>query len=163
MGFGDIIVPKTQTIDYPVLLDMDKPTIQAYSLESVFAEKFQAMVTLSIVNSRMKDFYDIFTLLDRHDFDGRVLQESINETFTRRGTIVERNHVIFTDGFAKDLSRTTQWNAFLKRTGLEAMNFEAVMNEITRFLKPIYDANLAEREFFRRWDSNEHRWNSYSP
>lgn len=63
IGFGDVVRPKPYTRDYPVLLGMVAPNIWVYSLESVIAEKFEAMIRLSVINSRMKDFYDIFTLL----------------------------------------------------------------------------------------------------
>lgn len=83
IGFGDVVVPKPQLIDYPVLLDMATPQVQAYSKESVISEKFEAMITLSVMNSRMKDFYDIYTLLTANDFDGRMLYEAVFETFQR--------------------------------------------------------------------------------
>ncbi|WFA85248.1 MULTISPECIES: nucleotidyl transferase AbiEii/AbiGii toxin family protein [Paenibacillus] len=87
IGFGDVVVPKPQLIEYPVLLDMTAPQVQAYSRESVISEKFEAMITLSVMNSRMKDFYDIYTLLTTNNFDGRILHEAVSETFQQRGTI----------------------------------------------------------------------------
>lgn len=72
IGFGDVVVPKPQLIEYPVLLDMEMPRVQAYSKESVISEKFEAMISLSVMNSRMKDFYDIYTLLASEDYNGRV-------------------------------------------------------------------------------------------
>jgi predicted nucleotidyltransferase component of viral defense system len=88
------------------------PVLKTYSIESVIAEKFEAMITLSIMNSRMKDFFDIYTLLSSYNFDGRVLQESILETFQRRGTNIVRNHTLFTEEFAQDPIRNTQWITF---------------------------------------------------
>lgn len=73
IGFGDEIVPKETEMNYPVLLDFESPKIKAYSLESVIAEKFEAMLRLSLLNSRMKDFYDIFILSKLKKYDGRVL------------------------------------------------------------------------------------------
>jgi predicted nucleotidyltransferase component of viral defense system len=158
IGFGDVIVPKPRIIDYPVLLDMAVPSLQAYSVESVIAEKFEAMITLSVANSRMKDFYDIYILLNRHNFDGRVLQESVYETFSRRGTIIERNHSLFTNAFAQDQSRASQWQAFLSRTGLESIPFETVMDQIRTFLRPIYETILKEDEFFKEWICSDKEW-----
>lgn len=158
IGFGDVIVPKPRTIDYPVLLDMDVPILKAYSIESVIAEKFEAMITLSIVNSRMKDFYDIYILLTRHNFDGRVLQESVFETFSRRGTIIERSHVMFTNAFAQDPSRVSQWMAFLNRTSLDSIPFETIMNHIRTFLQPVYEAILEEDELLKTWVYSDKEW-----
>jgi predicted nucleotidyltransferase component of viral defense system len=86
IGFGDVIIPKPLILEYPTILNMPQPLMQAYSVESVVAEKFEAMIRLAHVNSRMKDFYDIYTLTESFDFDGRTLYESIFETFQRRGT-----------------------------------------------------------------------------
>ena len=96
IGFGDAVVPGPTDIVYPVLLDTEPPPlIKAYSLESAIAEKFEAMIRLSFINSRMKDFYDICTLSMRHEFEGLVLQEAILETLRRRGTPYERDLASF--------------------------------------------------------------------
>lgn len=159
IGFGDVIVPKSQVIDYPVLLNMEAPNIQVYSKESVISEKFEAMITLSVVNSRMKDFYDIYTLLTTENFDGRVLMEAVSETFQRRGTQVNREHPVFLEAFAKDESRVRQWNAFLRRIGItDTLNFQEVMKKIEEFLLPIYQAVIDEEEFFQQWDCHVQKW-----
>jgi len=93
IGFNDIVVPEVITADYPVLLDMDYPKIKMYSFESVVAEKFEAIVSLGELNSRMKDFYDIFTLLSEKKFNRDILQNAIVETFKRRGTDINGNGV----------------------------------------------------------------------
>ncbi|WP_349772223.1 nucleotidyl transferase AbiEii/AbiGii toxin family protein [Brevibacillus borstelensis] len=160
IGFGDVIVPKPQMIDYPVLLNMEAPNIQAYSMESVISEKFEAMITLSIVNSRMKDFYDIYTLLTTEHYDGRVLMEAVFETFQRRGTQLEREHPVFSEQFAKDEARVKQWKSFLNRIGIaETLEFQDVMSKITKFLLPIYQAVIEEEEFFKQWDNTLQEWN----
>ena len=79
-----------------------------YSLESAIAEKFEAMIRFSYANSRLKDFFDIYTLLSHHGFDGRVLQEAITETFGRRGTPVERDISLFRSEFAENLHMQKQ-------------------------------------------------------
>lgn len=158
IGFGDVVVPKPQTINYPVLLQMAVPHVYAYSLESVVAEKFEAMITLSTLNSRMKDFYDLFVLSDRYDFDGRVLQESVYETFSRRGTLLPRHHVVFSNEFAVDRERMQQWNIYLQRTGLQAPSFSEMMAHLREFLSPIYEMIIKEDEFFLIWISKSKQW-----
>jgi len=158
IGFGDIVVPKPQWIAYPVLLRMEPPRVLAYSKESVIAEKFEAMISLSVMNSRMKDFYDIFTLMSE-EYDGRVLYEAIFETFQHRGTIIERDHPLFSESFARDEGRIRQWHAFLKRIGdLDFADFETVMDGISTFLEPVYHCVLREREFFGKWVNEERKW-----
>ena len=86
VGYGDVIVPEPQNLEYPGLLNLERPIINTYSLESVIAEKFEAMLRLSTINSRMKDFYDLYVISSLKSFDGRVLQEAISSTLERRGT-----------------------------------------------------------------------------
>ena len=70
VGFGDIIYPGRVKMEFPVLLDMDAPEIYAYSVSSVIAEKFEAIVSLGDANSRYKDFYDIYILAGRYNLEG---------------------------------------------------------------------------------------------
>jgi len=102
IGFGDAIVPGPTRMDFPTLLDSPSPVIWVYSLESAIAEKFEAMVRFSYANSRPKDFFDVYTLSWRHDFDGRILQEAITEIFGRRGTPMERDISVFKNEFGRD-------------------------------------------------------------
>ncbi len=86
IGFGDAITPAANEILYPAILDFPAPTLMAYPLETVVAEKFQAMVMLGIANSRMKDFYDIWSLARTFEFSGPSLSSAIRATFERRQT-----------------------------------------------------------------------------
>ncbi|MEW6622350.1 MAG: nucleotidyl transferase AbiEii/AbiGii toxin family protein [Bacillota bacterium] len=158
IGFGDIVIPKPVSVKYPALLDFENPEINAYSFDSVIAEKFEAIVSLSLLNSRMKDFYDIYELLNKRNFDGRVLQEAIFQTFQRRGTRIEKDLMIFSDDFANDSSRNKQWKLFLKKIGKEEKEFVEVIKEIFRFIKPIYNAMLEEEEFFYQWNCVTKQW-----
>ncbi len=162
IGFGDVVVPKVNEILYPTLLKSESPVISVYSLESVIAEKFEAMISLSVMNSRLKDFYDIHMLMETNEFDGRKLLEAINETFNRRKTNIKKDHEIFLDEFLNEEKRHQQWNAFLKRTDLEAESFPKIMGDITIFLKPIYDKMLKEEEFFGYWDNENLQWKKSS-
>ena len=81
VAFGDVIYPKPKIINYPVILDFPKPLLRGYPVESVVSEKFEAMVKLGLLNSRMKDFYDIWLMLRQFDFDGSKLTEALKRTF----------------------------------------------------------------------------------
>jgi len=98
IGFGDVVVPNAKEVELPTLLGSPGAPLLVYSLESVIAEKFDAMVRHSYANSRMKDFYDIQMLSHKQRFDGRILQE---ETFNRRGTPVERNIAVLRTEFGR--------------------------------------------------------------
>ena len=159
IGFSDIIVPKPQIMDYPVFLeDQKSPKIKTYSLESVIAEKFEAMLRLSTINSRMKDFYDIYIISEIKDFDGRVLQEAIFSTLQKRGTPLEANPAVFTEKFIDDKTRLRRWEGYLKRIGKDLIVFSRVMERINTFLHPIYTSIIREEEFFKMWNHQKNCW-----
>lgn len=114
IGFGDAINPEPSEVTYPTLLDLPAPTLKAYPRETVIAEKFQAMVMLGIANSRMKDFYDIWTLTRLFEFSGPVLCSAIHATFERRQTVLpQQPPLALTSEFAEDRQKQIQWRAFL--------------------------------------------------
>jgi predicted nucleotidyltransferase component of viral defense system len=145
IGFGDILIPVIQELEYPILLeDMQVPIIQAYSIETVIAEKFQAMIELSVANSRMKDFYDVYKLLADNEFDSNTLEEAIQATFANRGTLYAENHALFTVEFATNTQRKRNWTAFLNKINRDKeLAFEEVMRLIDEKLWP-YWAKMKE-------------------
>ena len=159
IGFGDIVVPGAVRMEYPSLLEMEQPVIQAYSIESVIAEKFEAMIFLAEFNSRMKDFYDIYTMAIKEEFDYETLKNAISETFNRRETNIKNYSAIFTEDFIADQSRINQWKAFLKRINLiEQLEFSAVMNVLEIFLKPIAEGIIEEKSILHKWNKNNLTW-----
>jgi hypothetical protein len=110
-----------------------------YSFESVVAEKFEAIVSLGELNSRMKDFYDIFILLSEKKFNRYILQKAIVETFKRRRTDILKSNQVFKKEFIEDRNRVNQWKLFLKKIGQRDIEFEYTMNVIKRSLLPIYN------------------------
>jgi predicted nucleotidyltransferase component of viral defense system len=164
IGFGDVVVPKPETWEYPTLLHMEKPLIKAYSKESVIAEKFEAMLYLAELNSRMKDFYDIYSLCTGFDFDGRVLYEAISQTLIRRGTHTPHEPTVFSKDFAESKDKAAQWGAFKRRTNVgDGMDFPKVIETITTFLKPLYECILSENEFFGHWKRDALAWRHKEP
>jgi len=141
VGFGDIVVPDAQFIEYPLLLSVTNPVIiKAYSKESVIAEKFHAMVVLSYANSRMKDFYDVYALLKANQFDTAFLTESIRATFKKRETSLNQLPSFFDDAFKSDAHLNTLWKQFLKKNKLHLdIGFQDVVSDILIELKPIWD------------------------
>lgn len=118
IGFGDIITPEPQKLEYPLLLDgLPAVNIMAYSLETVVAEKFQAMIELSESNSRLKDFYDLYNLLHNNTLDSDLLEKAIHSTLKNRGTVYEENHPLFSDDFPKNPRFQALWKGFIKKIG----------------------------------------------
>lgn len=143
IGFGDVIVHGPVEISYPAMLDFDPPKVNAYSLESAISEKLQAIVSLGIFGSRMKDFYDIWYLTKNKQFDKERLTEAIETTFKRRNTDIEDIKLIFEDEFIQDLNKAKQWVAFLRRTTIEEqVSFESVMEDLKVYFSK--DLNLVK-------------------
>ena len=86
IGFGDAITPPAEELDFPTLLDFPAPHVLAYPKSVVVAEKFEALVTLGLANSRMKDFYDLWMLAQRSAFDGEVLSQALQATLSDDGS-----------------------------------------------------------------------------
>ena len=140
IGFGDIIVPEPQELDYPLLLDdMPEVNINAYSLETVVAEKFQTMIDRALANSRMKDFFDVYSILSSDKVDESILSDAIVSVFNNRGTSYEDNHPIFNGEFKNDPIKQTQWNAFLRKMKYKGvLPLNDVIDYITEKLFPYW-------------------------
>ena len=142
VGFGDAVVPGPVELDYPTLLDLPAPRLRAYTRESVVAEKFQAMVALGEVNSRLKDFYDVWFLAQRFQFDAYTLGAAVRSTFTRRGTELPAEPSPLSAAFGVSPVRQTQWAAFLRRTAPPEApaRFADVVVGLQQFLQPLVTA-----------------------
>ena len=160
IGFDDIIVPQPIDMVYPTLLGMEPPLLKAYSLESVIAEKFQAIVYLADLNSRMKDYYDIFELSCQCDFNGSHLSEAIMQTFKNRKTEFNPQPIVFSEYFSLLPEKQKQWQAFLKRTGIidTPNDFSVVISGIKKFLLPIYEALVNKTAFSGQWNKEKTIW-----
>lgn len=153
IGFGDVVFPAPNVLEYPTLLRMPAPHLRGYPPESVVAEKLQALVFLGSVNSRMKDFYDLWVLAEQFEFDGRKVQEAIITTFRRRNTALpEEIPVGLSDGFA--IENQSQWQAFLHRTNIETSHesFMDVIQILTLFLVPLLRASGVGSIFEGKWN-----------
>ncbi len=154
IGIGDIITPGPDIINFPTILDLPAPTLKAYPRYTVVAEKFEAIVSLGIANSRMKDFYDIWLLSTLFEFDGEKLSKAIQNTLTRRKTNLPDNlPIAFTDEFKKDPLKTSQWKAFIRKSKPDKTNgsLDFIICEIEIFLLPILKAVKTDEQFLNRW------------
>lgn len=153
VGFGDVVTPGPLDITYPVLLDFPAPGLSGYPRETVVAEKFQAMVYLGTLNSRMKDFYDVWLLSRQFAFDGPVLAKAIAATFANRGTKIDIEPIAFKPEFTEQASTVAQWTAFRKKLPNTECpeTLGEVVSSLTRFLLPITCACAAGETFEQRW------------
>ncbi len=137
IGFGDIIVPGRMEIDFPVLLDFDIPHIYSYSIESTLSEKFEAIVSLGLANTRFKDFYDIYVILQSKNIDDEVLKQALVQTFSNRNTTFN-DIVVFDKNFSSDAERQKRWNTFTKKkSAIMQVSFEDVVLAIKNYFEPL--------------------------
>lgn len=155
VGFGDAVTPAAREIDYPSLLDMPTPRLLAYPPETVVAEKFQALVALGMLNSRMKDFFDLWAIGETFSFDGSVLAEAVRATFARRDTALPRQTPIaLTVAFAEDAAKQAQWRGFLRRTALSMAPepFADIQTKVAAFVLPPTTALADGSAFAGKWE-----------
>ena len=116
IGFGDVVTPEPVELDYPILLEqMPSAKVLAYSIETVIAEKMHAVVDLADQSSRMKDYYDLYNLLSKENYDGKILQEAISRTFENRHTPYDADTMFFRKNFANNQQMQVRWQAFLRK------------------------------------------------
>jgi hypothetical protein len=138
IGFGDEVIPPPILIDTPSLLNYPSAKIKGYAFETSIAEKVHVMLQLELLNSRMKDFYDIWLLSNQVELDQSNLRDAIVGTFKRRKSKIEMDSVVFTDEFANDKDKQKQWAAFCRKRGIKEVpeEFSTIAKETITFLKP---------------------------
>lgn len=157
IGFGDAVTPGPENVEYPVMLaEFDAPKLRAYPRYTVVAEKFEALTSLGIANSRMKDYFDLWTMARHCEFDGETLRQAIRATFQRRNTDIP-NQVPFglSADFAKDLQKQTQWQAFLKKNKLEAVPLDEIVSSLSNFLMPVIEITHADSSIPVHWQPGD--------
>lgn len=154
IGFGDAVNPPPEVITYPGLLGFPTPSMLVYPKETVIAEKFQAMVALGMANSRLKDFFDVWTLVNQFPFSGDALALAMNATFVRRKTTMPSGiPLALTKDFAMDESKTSQWKAFQKRTGLavDGLSLSQINIKLRQFFEPLLNSFSENTAVPRQW------------
>jgi len=153
VGFGDIMIPEAREMTFPTLLDMEPPVVKAYGIETIIAEKFEASLDLVELNSRMKDFYDIWMLSRTYPFQGTTLQEAVIATCRRRSTPLISQAPVFSREFAERSDKQAQWKTFRKKNQLPDIpeDFSAVMKDFAEFLRPVAEASENQRRFEENW------------
>lgn len=137
-GVGDIMVPGPRAIEYPALLNGDTIQLLAYPIETAIAEKLEAMVALGNANSRMKDFYDVWTCSQHLNLDKKLLLKAIVATFEHRGTpLPVDDFEALSPSFVDD--HQLQWNAFVRKIGEEALKnkFGKIVADLRSFIAPL--------------------------
>ena len=154
IGFGDVIYPDAVKMDFPVILDMEPPRVNAYSMESSIAEKLEAIVHTGYLNSRYKDFYDIYVLSCKYSFSYGDLRSAVIETFENRKTAMTMESAAFKDDFLNDPMHQTRWKSFLrKKKALIPVSMNDAMDRIKHFVTPLLDGTE-----YTLWDPEQGEW-----
>lgn len=155
ISFGDVITPEAEVIKYPTLLEqLPAPRIQAYPRDTMVAEKLQAIVFFGMINSRMKDFYDLWIISRQFPFEGGLLVDAMKATFKRRGTsIPDGTPIGLSEEFASDESSEKQWKAFLNRTDMkdDSLDLAEMLDGLQVFLMPPLSAAKKSEVFAQKW------------
>ena len=158
-GVGDVIVPKQEKRKIPTQLDdFDAPVINTYSIETTVAEKIDAILSLMEFSSRMKDYYDIYYLSHKFDFEGEVLCEALGKTFANREhkfTIEQFEQILM---FDKDGGMQKKWKAFIRKIDIKMDEFSVILQSIKEFLCEPYMAVMKGEAFEKQWDANKGKW-----
>ncbi|MES2981135.1 MAG: nucleotidyl transferase AbiEii/AbiGii toxin family protein [Verrucomicrobiota bacterium] len=154
IGFGDIITPEVRIQKWAAPLDYEDISLATYPMETVIAEKLEAAVSLGINNSRMKDFYDLYWMQSRLNFDGKVLTQAVTNTFARRSTSIPVTiPVPFSPEFSSDAQKIEQWSAFLRKGKLPHLELKIVLIDIATFLLPVLQNQVSNQYWLpdRQW------------
>ncbi len=158
-GVGDIIVPKQEKRKIPTQLsDFDAPMVNTYSIETTVAEKIDAILSLMEFSSRMKDYYDIYYLANKFDFDGMTLTEALKKTFENRNhnfTIEQFEQML---EFDSDDAMQKKWKAFIKKINTKTDDFETVLKMIKLFLVKPFIAAVENKTFDEKWSCVTNQW-----
>lgn len=158
-GVGDVIVPKQEKRKIPTQLDdFSAPIVSTYSLETTIAEKIDAILSLMEFSSRMKDYYDIYYLASRFDFDGAILTEALKKTFENRGHIFTVEQFEQVMGFNDDEAMQKKWKAFCRKIDTKTDDYGIVLRTINKFLIKPFAAALTDKNLTEHWISSVNEW-----
>ncbi len=158
-GIGDVIIPQQEKRTIPTQLDdFEPPIISTYSLESTIAEKLDAILSMMEFSSRMKDYYDIYYLSNKFNFDGSLLQEAISVTFKNRDRAYTTDDFTQVMTFGNDQAMIKKWQAFLKKLKVQTIAFDDVLNSMNKFLSEIFKTIIDNTEFNKSWSAVNCKW-----
>ena len=133
IGFGDAVTPAPELAIYPVMFDdMPAPSLRVYPRYTVVAEKLEAIITLGMANTRMKDYFDLWVILLDTPLDQKILSQAVVATVTNRRTKMPNGFPVgLSEQFGADTQKIIQWNAFVNRNNLRVES----LGDTVRYLR----------------------------
>lgn len=158
-GVGDVIVPNQQKRKIPTQLsDFEQPVVSTYSLETTVAEKLDAILSLMEFSSRMKDYYDIYYLANKFDFDGMLLAEALQKTFANRDHVFTMQQFLDVMHFDNDSAMQKKWKAFVRKINAKSDDYSTVLSVIHNFLEKPFVAAVEGCTMDEKWSAEKQRW-----
>ena len=159
VGVGDVIVPKQEKHKIPTQLsDFDAPTVNTYSVETTIAEKIDAILSLMEFSSRMKDYYDIYYIANKFNFDGKVLSEALRKTFTNREHSFTAEQFEQVISFVNDAAMQKRWKAFVRMINTKTEDYSTILKTIQNFLEKPFTAAVGGKTFTKKWSAANSKW-----
>ena len=158
-GVGDVIVPKQEKRQMPTQLpDFESPTVNTYSVETTVAEKLDAILSLMEFSSRMKDYYDIYYIANKFDFNGGVLTEALKKTFSNREHNFSPEQFKQVISFADDAAMQKKWKAFVRKINTKTDDYSTILKTIRIFLEKPFTAAVENKTFTECWSAANSKW-----
>ncbi len=158
-GVGDVIVPKQEKRQIPTQLpEFESPTVNTYSVETTVAEKLDAILSLMEFSSRMKDYYDIYYIANKFDFNGGVLTEALKKTFSNREHSFSPEQFKQVMSFADDAAMQKKWKAFIRKINTKTDDYSTVLKTIQNFLEQPFIAAAENKTFTECWSAANSKW-----
>ena len=158
-GVGDVIVPKQEKRQIPTQLpEFESPTVNTYSVETTVAEKLDAILSLMEFSSRMKDYYDIYYIANKFDFNGGVLTEALKKTFSNREHSFSPEQFKQVMSFADDAAMQKKWKAFVRKINTKTDDYSTVLKTIQNFLEQPFIAAAENKTFTECWSAANSKW-----
>ena len=158
-GVGDVIVPKQEKRQIPTQLpEFESPTVNTYSVETTVAEKLDAILSLMEFSSRMKDYYDIYYIANKFDFNGGVLTEALKKTFSNREHSFSPEQFKQVMSFADDAAMQKKWKAFVRKINTKTDDYSTVLKTIQNFLEQPFIAAAENKTFTDCWTAANSKW-----
>ena len=158
-GAGDVIVPNQEKRKIPTqLADFAAPMVNTYSLETTIAEKIDAILNLMEFSSRMKDYYDIYYLANKFDFDGVVLTEALKKTFENRGHVFTVDQFEQVMAFENDEAMQKKWKAFCRKIDTKTDSYSIGLRTIRSFWRKPIVAAIDKKPFNEHWTAARNTW-----
>ena len=133
--------------------------MRIYPVYTVIAEKFHAMVVLGDLNSRIKDFYDVYIIANALSLESSKLEHAINATFERRSTSIGCEVLLFSEEFKTDINKQKQWAAFVRKSNLDLKkSFAEITQKLDLFLQPICSGLRGQYSISSHWIPKDWDW-----